>query len=187
MYEVGYRQQPVAQVSWSVTAFYSEYDKLRTLEPNDTATGYVFENRAAADTYGMELWGSWQPLHNWRLHASLVSQEFDVSLKPGSTDISNTTALASQDPNFYSSLRSSYDISPQITLDSTLRYVDELKGSQVPAYTALDVRVAWEISRHLEISLVGQNLIDQAHPEFGASSRRSEYERALYGKLIWEL
>ena len=88
VYEVGYRQQPVAQVSWSVTAFYSEYDKLRTLEPNDTATGFVFENRAAADTYGLELWGSWQPLHHWRLHASLVAQEFDVYLKPGSTDIS---------------------------------------------------------------------------------------------------
>ncbi|HTF84170.1 MAG TPA: TonB-dependent receptor [Cellvibrio sp.] len=187
VYEVGYRQQPVAQVSWSVTGFYSEYDQLRTLELNNTATGFVFENRAAADAYGLELWGSWQPLHHWRLHASLVAQEFDVYLKPGSTDISNTTALASYDPNFYSSLRSSYDVSPQVTLDSTLRYVDELKGSQVPAYTALDVRVAWEISRHLEISLVGQNLIDRAHPEFGASPRRSEYERALYGKLIWEL
>ena len=187
VYELGYRQQPVAQMSWSITAFYSEYDKLRTLELNDAATGYVFENQAKADTYGMEIWGSWQPVHNWRLHASLVTQTFDVYLEPGSTDISNTTGLASEDPDFYSSIRSSYDLSSHVTIDSTLRYVDELEGSQVPAYTALDVRVAWEISPHLEISLVGQNLTDHSHPEFGASPGRSEYERALYGKLIWDL
>ena len=187
VYELGYRQQPIAQVSWSVTAFYSEYDKLRTLELNDAATGFVFENQAKAETYGMEIWGSWQPQHNWRLNASLVTQSFDVYLKPGSTDISSTTALASDDPDFYSSIRSTYDLSSYVTIDSTLRYVDELKGSQVPAYTALDVRVAWEINPHLEISLVGQNLTDHSHPEFGSSPGRSEYERALYGKLIWDL
>lgn len=187
VYEVGYRQQPSPRVSWSITSFYSEYDRLRTLELNDAMTGFVFENGAQAETYGIEWWGSWQPTDSWRLHGSLVAQEFDVSLKPGGTDISSTTGLADDDPHIYSSLRSSYDVSPVVKIDSTLRHVSKLKGSDVPAYTALDVRIAWEITPHVEVSLVGQNLLDSSHPEFGSRPGRSEYERALYGKLMWDL
>lgn len=187
VYELGYRQQPTRNMSWSITTFFSKYDRLRTLELNETGTGFVFENRADGETYGAELWGSWQPLHNWRLHGSLVAQELDVELRPDSNDISNTTDLVRDDPKFYSTIRSSYDVSAFVTIDSTLRYVDKLRGSQVPAYTALDLRVAWEVNPHLEVSLVGQNLLDRAHPEFGSQPGRSEFERALYGKLVWDL
>jgi iron complex outermembrane receptor protein len=37
----------------------------------------------------------------------------------------------------------------------------------------------------LDLSLIGQNLFDPRHAEFGAAATRSEYERALAVRLVW--
>jgi len=106
VYELGYRSQPVPDVSWSLTGFYSEYNRLRTLEPDSNGPGLVFDNGAKGKSYGVETWGSWQATPQWRLHAGLVVQRFEASLKPGSADLSNTTAFASADPKYYGQIRS---------------------------------------------------------------------------------
>lgn len=187
VFELGYRSQPIAKISWSVTGFYSEYDKLRTIEPNENHFGYAIKNQAEADIYGVELWGSWQATARLRLHGGLVLQEIEKRKKPGSADIAETTGLVTDDPHFYWLVRSSYDVSEHIRIDSTLRHVDDLKRIDVPAYTALDLHIAWTLAPGLEFSLVGQNLLEDAHPEFGMAVRRSEHERAIYGKLVWGL
>lgn len=185
--EVGYRSQPVARVSWSITAFYSEYDDLRTLELNAPGPGLVFKNMAEAETYGMEMWGSWQPFSHWRLHGGLAVQKIDVELKPGSLDLSKTTGLANGDPEYSSMIRSTYDISDRARLNATLRHIAEVEGFKLPAYTALDVHISWAVMPKLEASLVGQNLLDNRHSEFGAAPGRSEFERSLFAKLVWGL
>jgi iron complex outermembrane receptor protein len=187
VYELGYRSQPVPEVSWSTTGFYSEYNRLRTLEINGNGPGLVFENGAKAKSYGIETWGSWQATPQWRLHAGLVVQRFEVSLKPGSADLSNTTALANADPKYYGQIRSDYDISSQVRLNATVRHVAELKSIDLPAYTALDAHVAWRPRPRLQLSLAGQNLTDSTHAEFGPEAGRSEFERAVFGKLVWGL
>ncbi|GAA3966033.1 TonB-dependent receptor [Allohahella marinimesophila] len=187
VYELGYRSQPVADVSWSVTGFYSDNNRLRTLELNSKGPGLVFENGAKAKSYGVETWGSWQPMSQWRLHAGLVVQRFEASLKPGSDDLSNTTALASADPKYYGQIRSDYAISPQVTFNAMIRHVAELRSIDLPAYTALDARLAWQPRPRLELSLTAQNLTDGTHEEFGSEAGRSELERAFFGKLVWGL
>ena len=187
VFEVGYRSQPVARVSWSITAFYSEYDKLRTLELNTTGPGLVFKNMAEADTYGMEVWGSWQVFSDWRLHGGLVAQRLDVDLKPGSADLTKTTGLANGDPDYYWLLRSAYDISDRLKLNTTVRYVDQVQGFKLPSYTALDVNISWALMPHLELSLLGQNLLGGGHAEFGTAPGRSEFERTLFAKIVWGL
>jgi len=187
VFEVGYRSQPVARVSWSITAFYSEYDKLRTLELNTNGPGLVFKNMAKADTYGVEMWGSWQVFSDWRLHAGLVAQKLDVSLKPGSADFTNTTGLANGDPDYYWLLRSAYDISERVKLNAAVRHVDQIPGFKLPSYTAFDMNVSWTLVPHVELSLLGQNLGGGGHAEFGNAPGRSEYEQALFAKLVWGL
>lgn len=187
VFELGFRSQPSPALSWSITGFYSSYDKLRTLGINQRGSGFSFQNNAEADIHGVELWGSFQATPNWRWHSGVVWQEIDVALKPGSMDISGDSILASRDPRYYGLLRSSYDVSEAIKLDATLRHVDKLEHSQVPAYTTLDINLSWAVSPRLELSLIGQNLLDSQHPEFGAELSRGEFERALYGKLVWGL
>ena len=47
------------------------------------------------------------------------------------------------------------------------------------------MRYGWKLRRDLELSLVGQNLFDAKHGEYGAAPARSVYERALLVKLVW--
>ena len=68
------------------------------------------------------------------------------------------------------------------------RYVDELPAIGVPAYFSLDARIAWAPTKHWEFSLVGQNLLDNQHPEFAPSiipSPRTEVQRGVYGKVTF--
>lgn len=187
VFEVGYRSQPVARVSWSITAFYSEYDELRTLELNTNGPGLVFKNMAQADTHGVEMWGSWQVFSNWRLHGGLVAQKLKVSLEPGSADFTNTTGLANGDPDYYWLARSAYDISDRVKLNAAVRHVDQIPGLELPSYTAVDVNVSWAVMPHLELSLLGQNLLGGDHAEFGTAPGRSEFERAIFAKIVWGL
>ncbi|MDO8342267.1 MAG: TonB-dependent receptor [Cellvibrio sp.] len=187
VFDVGYRSQPVERVSWSITGFYSEYEKLRTLELNSNGPGLVFKNMAEADTYGVEMWGSWQVFSDWRLHGGLVAQKLKVSLKPGSADFTNTTGLANGDPDYYWLLRSTYDILDRVKFNAAVRHVDQISGFKLPSYTAFDMNVAWTVMPHVELSLSGQNLLGGAHAEFGNAPGRSEYERALFAKIVWGL
>jgi iron complex outermembrane receptor protein len=185
VFEAGYRRQFSAALSASVTVFRADYDRLRTLEPNPKGAGSVFLNRASGRTRGIEMWGAWQVLPAWRLSGGLVSQRVSTILDPGSKDSTGTTGLATADPDSYWSLRSNFELRPGHELDFTLRHVGRLPRPVVPAYTAIDVRYGFKITPALDLSLIGQNLGDARHPEFGAAPGRSEYERALLVRLVW--
>jgi len=65
------------------------------------------------------------------------------------------------------------------------RHVGELPNPEVPAYTALDARYAWQMRRDLELSLTAQNLGDPSHPEFGAAATRLELQRGFFLRAKW--
>jgi iron complex outermembrane receptor protein len=142
-------------------------------------------NRASGRTHGIELWGAWQPVPVWRLSAGAVAQRVATKLDANSKDATGTTGLATADPEHYASLRSSWDLARGHELDLMLRWVGRLPGPGVPAYTAVDLRYGWTIGRGLELSLVGRNLLDPKHGEFGAANGRNEYDRSLMLKLVW--
>jgi len=60
-----------------------------------------------------------------------------------------------------------------------------LPSPSVPSYVTADLRLAWRPSPSLELSIVGQNLFDNQHPEFGAAANRQEIPRSVYGKVTW--
>jgi len=185
--ELGYRAQPSSTLSYSATAFVSRYDRLRTLEPNPAGPGSVFSNQASGSNRGIELWGNWHAMPAWRLSAGLVVQDVRTELAPGSRDASGTTGLTPADPSHHWMLRSSYDIAQGQELDLTIRRSAALDRPAVPAYTAVDLRYGWQVQRNLELSVVGQNLLDHAHTEFGAGPGVSVLDRSLFVKLLWRL
>jgi iron complex outermembrane recepter protein len=75
--------------------------------------------------------------------------------------------------------------------DTVLRYVDNLaeigrSSPSVPSYLTVDLRLGWRPRPDLELQLVGQNLLDNQHPEFGAPGSRHEIPRSVYGKVTWK-
>jgi iron complex outermembrane recepter protein len=185
VFELGYRAQPSATLSYSTTLFFSRYDRLRTLEPNPSGPGSVFENQADGLTRGIEAWASWQAADAWRLSAGGVVQRVGTTLQPGSRDLTGTTGLFTSDPTHYWQVRSTYDVGAGQEFDVTLRHVGALPRPAVPAYTAVDARWGWRVRPGVELSVIGQNLFDPRHAEFGAPATRSEYERALAVRVVW--
>jgi iron complex outermembrane receptor protein len=184
--ELGYRVDPSPQTSLSTTAFYGQYDRLRTFQPNPTGPGLTFANGAEGTTRGIESWATWHPVTPLRLSAGLVTQHVQTRLKAGGTDSLAGTGLAASDPSNYAMLRAAWDIAPAQTVDLTLRHTSSLSSPAVPAYYNADLRYGWKIFPYLEMALVGQNLLQKSHAEYGAAAGRSEYERALFVSLRWQ-
>jgi iron complex outermembrane receptor protein len=82
-------------------------------------------------------------------------------------------------------LRSSLDLPGHFEFDTAFRFVTHIANQRVPEYGELDTRLAWVPRPNLEISLVGQNLLHDQHPEFGSPTTRQELERVIYGKMVW--
>jgi iron complex outermembrane receptor protein len=182
VFELGYRAQPTRQFSYSVTAFYSQYDRLRTLEPL-AGGGVAFGNFGEGRTRGVEMWGRWHPSDSLHLSAGLVRQVIRTGLSAGSKDASGTTGLSTNDPARHWLLRLSKDISDHSQFDATLRYQGSLPNPAVPAYYEMDVRWMWAVRPDTEISLIGQNLLHSSHMEFGGAPGGSMLERGVILKL----
>ena len=180
--ELGYREQLTGSVSYSVTAYYSDYHRLRTLEPLPGG-GSAFMNMAEGRGRGIEAWWRWQPSQRWRLSGGGVIQSVDTALAAGSRDGAAATGLANNDPRRQLFLRSYFDLSDEHQIDFSLRYNSALPRPVVPAYTELDVQWTWKLHPEWEVALIGNNLLHSSHAEFGAPASRSVFERSAMFKL----
>jgi iron complex outermembrane receptor protein len=93
-------------------------------------------------------------------------------------------------PQHQFSLRSNLNLPGNLELDAWLRYVDDIKSYNIDSYFSLDLRLGWHLSDTLELSIVGQNLLDNHHSEYGESTllntEITEIERGVYSKLSWK-
>ena len=85
-------------------------------------------------------------------------------------------------------MRSAWTFAEGSQFDLWLKYTSRLSNPEVSAYTTLDMRYAFRIGRQAEISIVGQNLLDQRHLEFVGDylpTQPSEIGRSLLIKGTW--
>ncbi len=183
VFEIGYRDQPLPQATYSISLFHNIYDKLRSVEPAPGGS-VVLGNKMEGTGDGLQAWGSYQAARSWRLSAGAFFLRQRLRLKPDSGDTLGVSA-AGNDPAHQWLLRSSLDLPNRTELDIGVRRVGALPSPSVPAYTAVDVRYAWRLLRELELALVGQNLFASSHAEFGNAATRSEMARGAYAKLRW--
>ncbi len=177
--DLGYRARFGERLTLSATAFYYDWDDLRS---GELPPAFV-QNRIGGSIYGAETWATLQAAEHWRLSAGLTALELDLSVEPGSNDPQGPSALGN-DPDYQWLLRSSHDIGERHELDILVRRVGSLPEPRVPAYTAVDVSWAWHF-RRLTLSLGVQNLFDDGHPESGGETDRSEFPRGAYLRLRW--
>lgn len=165
-YEIGYRGQPVSRVSISVSTFYNSYDDLRTIEFDPrTLLPLHWGNLMDGHTYGAEAWANYQASDWWVLTLSFTQLYESLHFKAGSSGLLGV-AQAGDDPSHQAQLRSSMNLSPDLTFDAALRYVGTLPNPEVHAYEELNARLGWRISKHWEAALSGRNLLHEHHQEF---------------------
>jgi iron complex outermembrane receptor protein len=185
-YELGYRVQPQEQLSFSVATFYNDYSDIRSLEKVNPPAPFplVIANGLKAETYGAELTADYRATEWWRLRAGYTQMHLHFRPKPGSTDTS-FGSTESHDSDYQFTLQSSLDLPGHWEFDTDFHYVASIANQSVPAYGEMDVRLGWQPLPQLELSLVGQNLLHNHHPEFGTVPTRQEIERSVYGKAVW--
>jgi iron complex outermembrane receptor protein len=197
-YEAGYRVLPAERLSCDLALFYNDYDNLRTSEPKGVAPDpglpgtpdvltIRLENRAKAETYGGELAANWYMTDWWRWRASYTYLQMQVHRKNNSGD-TGVEDEEDKNPHHQVALHSSMDLPAHVHFDAILRYVDEVSDQNVPPYVALDLRLAWQPWRDWEFSVVGQNLLDDRHPEFKPTVipvQNTEVQRGVYGKITF--
>ncbi len=186
-YEMGYRFQPIERLSMDLAAFYNDYDDLRSLEPNGIFAQTVIANKMKGESYGFEIASTVQAMDNWRLSGGYSFLQLQIH-RDGGADTSGEAFWESGSPHHQLFARSAVDLGRGFEFDSIIRYVDSIAvyGATVPSYWTLDLRLAWRPSPNWEVALVGQNLLDNQHPEFAPTNiatERTEVERSVYAKL----
>ena len=185
VYELGYRLQPADdKYSFSATAFYHQHDGLRSFDPGPGGFGGELENNIEGHTDGVEVWGSYRVTKTWKLNAGWVELRQHLHSKPGTAPVPSS-ALLGNDPKRWITLRSALEIGPKYEFDVTARYIGELYDPVVPAYTAVDARLGYLVTKEVQLSVLLQNLFDPSHPEWGPAVTRSEYPRGIFFELQW--
>ena len=198
-YELGYR---FAKSSFSadVAAFYNDYSNLQDNSVGDTEVRYwedpmyvaqptPFVNTGSSNQYGAELAFAWQTNSwlRWDLAYSYLTEELDdVDVFDISDELS---------PEHIASLVVSLQPATTVSMSAGLRYVDQCisrgplsaEERTVPCYTTMDARIGWHFKENLELSLVGQNLLEENHLEYVAESftLATEVPRSFYMRLQW--
>ena len=178
-YELGYRflGNPV---TFDISLFYNDYDNLRSVEQAAIIPGavnvipLVIDNQLEGETYGVELAASWQVNDYWRLQGGYSFVQLQLHRKATSVD---TTEEGDEGdtPHHQFTIRSLWQVAKGWQFDTTLRYVDKVKASlgagkeAVDDYMTIDLRLAWQVHKNVELSVIGQNLLGD-HREFRGST-----------------
>jgi iron complex outermembrane receptor protein len=182
-YQLGYRFKPVRYIFFDVVGFYHSYDDLISLEPQGIGQPAIIGNGINADIYGVTISTNIEPQSWLQVIGNITFSHKKVDLDPDSHDISNA-AGEGNDPDYFGTLHTMIDPLPNLQLDFILRSVGELPSPIVPRYVTMDIRAAYRLTNNIELSVVGQNLFQKSHPEFGPDTPfREEVERGVYGRL----
>jgi iron complex outermembrane recepter protein len=185
-YEIGYRTELTERMGASIATFYHDYDDIRSVEPIPGRPGqFIILNGLDAQVYGVELAATWKIFDHWSVRGGYTFLNKHVSLNDSGDR--NMGRGEGNDPQNQFVLQSMLNLPGDMEFDAALRYVDNLNqlGPTVPAYWALDLRLAWQPLKNWQFEVVGQNLLDDQHPEFGAPLTRQEIPRSVYGKVTW--
>ena len=188
-YELGYRVQPTDRLFVDVAGFYNRYNDLLSIEtgtpffePGRLIFPFQFDNKMKAKVYGAEVAADWRWLDWWRWRFSYAYLRLNLKSKPGSNDTFTVPSTEGSSPQNQVALTSFVDLPSNLKLDGIFRYVDNLPGQNVGRYFNLDLRLGWHATKNVELSLVGHNLLQRHHAEWGGGT---EIQRGIYTKVTW--
>ncbi len=181
--ELGFRHQIGAKLLYSATAYYHNWDKLRS----GSRRPVQMENNIEGEVSGLEIWANYDLTDRWKWSVGGMRLNKELRLKPGGGDpvgVDNPTLA--NDPKYRVVLRSTYEFSDRTLLQIGARHTAALPHPRVPAFTSIDCHFAWRFRRNWEASATLYNLADQEHREFGEATSSSEFGRTGWLRISWQ-
>lgn len=190
-FEAGYRTQILKSLSIDAAAFYSLYDKLRSIE----AEPFFFESTPSpphltipftqkpfvkGETYGGELAATWEPAAWIKISGGYSFLQILLHRESRSRD-ANAEAGEGQTPEHQFNVRMFVNLPHKLQFDTALYFTDRLETLNIPSYTRLDARLGWQPTAHFDLSAGAQNILRERHEEFGSNG--AWIERNVYLKL----
>jgi iron complex outermembrane receptor protein len=139
-------------------------------------------NDGSAQSQGLELALAWQAADNLKL--DLAYSFLDSNME--------RERQVGKEPKHQTSLRGFVNLRDDLDLHLWFRYVSSATTGyyvvrSIDEYATVDLRLAWRLTPEIELSLVGQNLLDEGRVEFEQNfwTRATEISRSVYGKLAY--
>lgn len=198
-YEAGFRAQPNTRMSIDVSAFFNRYDHLESQEPElemfeptpapaRFIIPFMFGNLMYGTTEGGELSANLKLTDRWTLSPGYAFLELHLHLMPSSQDTTSVAEFQGSSPQHQAQLRSHVDLSHGLSWDASANFVDRLPIQNVPSYTRVDAQLTWKFAERGDLSVVGQNLLQNEHLESMDQLtlvNSSLIKRSAYAKLTW--
>jgi iron complex outermembrane receptor protein len=121
-----------------------------------------------------------------QLKAAYSYLNLDLGLKPASPDTGAVSTDEGSSPHNQISFQSRFNLPRGFEFDQTYRYVSALPAQLVSSYSTADLHFAWAATRQMEFSIVGQNLFQPQHTEFGRDpGPLVGIKRSVYAQITW--
>jgi len=197
-YELGFRRLVGKNLYVDLAGFFNQYNNLFSEDligapfvensppPQHLLLPADFGNGLEGSTIGGEIAPEWRPTSFWTLKGSYSYLHMVLKKSPGSLDVGAPASTTGSSPQHQVTTRSSLDLPKRVSFDFTFRYVSALPAQGIHAYSTADARLGWSVGRHLELSVVGSNLFQPSHIEFGSDPGPNVgIRRNVYGKIVW--
>ena len=177
-YELGYRVLHGSRFYVDFSSFWSQYSNLQSFSTpiisSSGGTTYItiqYQNQIGGHTSGFEVAPQVTIAPWWRanLNYSYVSGNFNAN---GLTsDISSTGSVNTYErstPRHLVTVQSKMDLPWQFQFNQMYRFASDLPAQKVNQYQTMDVVLARPLGRNVFLKVVGQNLFQPHHNEWGS-------------------
>ena len=197
-FETGYRTMLTRQLSLDSTVFYNRYRDLTSVEPGamrpETNPAPVhllipesFGNGLYGETHGIEAFADWKVASLWTLNPGYTFFAIHLHEFAASQD-GTIPGTQGGIPDHQAQLRSSVSLPWNLQWNASAYFVNRLPAQSIPSYTRFDSGLSWLVGERVSLSLVGQNLLRDLHPEYSgpdSTVQSGMMRRAGYAKITW--
>jgi iron complex outermembrane receptor protein len=197
-YEAGYRTLVTSRCYVDIAVFDNHYNDLYSFQvggifletspvPVHAIVPLLTSNGIRGTAKGFEVTPDWKPANWWELKASYSYLEMHMENRAGSNDPTSVPGYEGSTPRHQGNAQSRFTLGKKVEFDQTYRYVRALPAQLVKSYSTADARLGWHFAREMELSLVGQNLLQPHHAEFGGDAGgKVGVKRSVYAQITWK-
>ncbi|MCB9943524.1 MAG: TonB-dependent receptor [Geminicoccaceae bacterium] len=195
-FELGYRSQIGDNLNIDIATFANFYRNMIGLSqiglnvaapPPHVGLIEQFDNNIEGHTVGGEISIDYRPMAGTRLRTGYSFANIDIKVTDNTED--DRALLPAFEDNLARNqvfAHLTHDLTDTLQVGVIGRIIGQIRYPNVNSYGEMDVRLAWKPVDGVELSIVGQNLLHDAHKEHGTefpSAVTGRVERSIYGKI----
>jgi iron complex outermembrane receptor protein len=196
-YEAGYRTLVTSRLYVDLSLFRNKYNDLTSFglpafsfesspPPLRLVITIPWANEVKGNTEGFEIAPNWKVASWLELKASYSYLNLDLTSKSANLGTGMAQTDQGSSPRHELVIQPSFNLPKRFEFDPAYRYVSALPAQSAKSYSTMDVHLGWRFVPQMELSVVGKNLFQPQHAEFGGDpGGLLGIRRSAYAKITW--